>query len=207
MLILNPPPGNALRNHTCERGTGNAAREAHSLDTPASARSRRAEAGEIETILDTADGFVEVSQRRRKKVAALTGKVVVNLFFEPSTRTRTSFGLAARRPRRRHHRLLRQRLQPQQGRDVHRHGQEHRGDGRRRHGRPPPHARRAAPAGPAPRLLASSTPATGPHEHPTQGLLDILTIRAAQGPARGADGRPGRRHRPQPRRLAATSGA
>src|SRR5947209_14389046 len=40
---------------------------------------------------------MEVSQRRRKKLGDLKGKVVVNLFFEPSTRTRTSFGLAARR--------------------------------------------------------------------------------------------------------------
>jgi len=46
---------------------------------------------EIETILDTAEGFVEVSQRRRKKRTDLKGKVVVNLFFEPSTRTRNSF--------------------------------------------------------------------------------------------------------------------
>ena len=52
---------------------------------------------EIESILDTAEGYVEVSQRRRKKLTALKGKVVVNLFFEPSTRTRTSFGLAAKR--------------------------------------------------------------------------------------------------------------
>src|SRR5438034_6508085 len=52
---------------------------------------------EIETILDTAEDFVEVSQRRRKKRADLKGKVVVNLFFEPSTRTRASFGFAAKR--------------------------------------------------------------------------------------------------------------
>src|ERR1700736_3760219 len=52
---------------------------------------------EIETILDTAEEFVGVSQRRRKKRTDLLGKVVVNLFFEASTRTRTSFSLAARR--------------------------------------------------------------------------------------------------------------
>ena len=52
---------------------------------------------EIETILDTADSLVEVSQRRRKKLSTLKGQVVANLFFEPSTRTRTSFGLAAKR--------------------------------------------------------------------------------------------------------------
>src|SRR5207244_5471562 len=52
---------------------------------------------EIETILDTAERFTDASQRRRKKHTDLKGKVVVNLFFEPSTRTRTSFGLAAKR--------------------------------------------------------------------------------------------------------------
>ncbi len=40
----------------------------------------------------------------------------------------------------------------------------------------------------------------GAHEHPTQGLLDIFTIRQDKGRDRGADGRPGRRHRPQPGR-------
>src|SRR6516162_10710224 len=52
---------------------------------------------EIETLLDTAEEFVEVSQRRRKKRSDLKGKVVVNLFFEPSTRTRASFAFAAKR--------------------------------------------------------------------------------------------------------------
>ena len=52
---------------------------------------------EIETILKTAKSFKEVSARSIKKVPALRGKTVVNLFFEPSTRTRTSFELAAKR--------------------------------------------------------------------------------------------------------------
>src|SRR5262249_35714128 len=52
---------------------------------------------EITTVLDTAEDFVEVSQHHDRKRTDLKGKVVVNLFFEPSTRTRTSFGLAARR--------------------------------------------------------------------------------------------------------------
>lgn len=52
---------------------------------------------EIALILDTADSFKEVSGRDIKKVPALRGKTVVNLFFEPSTRTRTSFELAAKR--------------------------------------------------------------------------------------------------------------
>jgi aspartate carbamoyltransferase catalytic subunit len=52
---------------------------------------------EIELILTTAESLKEVGGRDIKKVPALRGKTVVNLFFEPSTRTRTSFELAAKR--------------------------------------------------------------------------------------------------------------
>jgi aspartate carbamoyltransferase catalytic subunit len=52
---------------------------------------------EIALILETADSFKEVTGREIKKVPALRGRTVVNLFFEPSTRTRTSFELAAKR--------------------------------------------------------------------------------------------------------------
>lgn len=52
---------------------------------------------EIELILETAKSFRQVSDRDVKKVPALRGKTVVLLFFEPSTRTRTSFELAAKR--------------------------------------------------------------------------------------------------------------
>lgn len=52
---------------------------------------------EIVHVLDTANGFKEVSNRSVKKVPALRGRVVVNAFFEDSTRTRTSFQLAAQR--------------------------------------------------------------------------------------------------------------
>lgn len=52
---------------------------------------------EIELVLTTAESFKEVSSRDVKKVPALRGKTVANLFFEPSTRTRTSFELAAKR--------------------------------------------------------------------------------------------------------------
>ena len=52
---------------------------------------------EIEFILDTAASFQEVSTRSVKKVPALRGRVVVNMFFEESTRTRMSFSLAAQR--------------------------------------------------------------------------------------------------------------
>jgi aspartate carbamoyltransferase catalytic subunit len=52
-------------------------------------------ADEIVTVLDTARAFKAVGERAIKKVPALRGKTVVNLFIEPSTRTRTSFELAA----------------------------------------------------------------------------------------------------------------
>jgi aspartate carbamoyltransferase catalytic subunit len=52
---------------------------------------------EIVGILDTAESFSEISTREVKKVPALRGKTVINLFFEASTRTRTSFELAAKR--------------------------------------------------------------------------------------------------------------
>ena len=54
-------------------------------------------AEEIIHILDTAEEFKKVSQRRVKKVPALRGKTVVNFFVEPSTRTRISFELAEQR--------------------------------------------------------------------------------------------------------------
>jgi aspartate carbamoyltransferase catalytic subunit len=54
-------------------------------------------AEEILLILDTAEAMKEVSQRAIKKVPALRGRTVVNLFFEPSTRTRTSFEIAEKR--------------------------------------------------------------------------------------------------------------
>ena len=54
-------------------------------------------AEEIITVLDTARGFKAIGERAIKKVPALRGKTVVNLFVEPSTRTRISFELAAQR--------------------------------------------------------------------------------------------------------------
>ena len=73
-------------------------------DTAAPAWTRRCllglqdlDADEIRTLLHTARSFAEVSGRSVKKVPALRGKVVANLFFEDSTRTRLSFTLAAQR--------------------------------------------------------------------------------------------------------------
>ncbi len=52
---------------------------------------------DIDLLLDTADSFREILDRPIKKVPALRGKTVVNLFYEPSTRTRVSFEIAAKR--------------------------------------------------------------------------------------------------------------
>ena len=52
---------------------------------------------EIELVLENAAGFKEIFTRSIKKVPTLRGKTVVNLFYENSTRTRTSFEIAAKR--------------------------------------------------------------------------------------------------------------
>ena len=58
---------------------------------------REMSVSEIELILDTTESFKEISTREIKKVPTLRGKTVINLFFEASTRTRTSFEIAAKR--------------------------------------------------------------------------------------------------------------
>jgi aspartate carbamoyltransferase catalytic subunit len=58
---------------------------------------RELTAGEITHLLDTAETFRDISRREVKKVPTLRGRTVINLFFEPSTRTRTSFEIAAKR--------------------------------------------------------------------------------------------------------------
>ncbi len=58
---------------------------------------RPLESEQIGLVLDTAEHFRAISERPIKKVPALRGKTVVNLFFEPSTRTRTSFEIAGKR--------------------------------------------------------------------------------------------------------------
>src|SRR5437879_11552633 len=52
---------------------------------------------QIISLLDTADSFRDIAKRQIKKVPALRGRTIINLFFEPSTRTRTSFEIAAKR--------------------------------------------------------------------------------------------------------------
>ena len=63
----------------------------HLLDTQNLTRE------DINSILDMAESFKEISTRQIKKVPALRGRTIINLFFEPSTRTRTSFEIAGKR--------------------------------------------------------------------------------------------------------------
>ena len=58
---------------------------------------RELSADQIVHLLDTAESFRDISKREIKKVPALRGRTVINLFFESSTRTRTSFEIAAKR--------------------------------------------------------------------------------------------------------------
>jgi aspartate carbamoyltransferase catalytic subunit len=139
---------------------------------------------EIETILDTAEGFVEVSQRRRKKRSDLKGKVVVNLFFEPSTRTRSSFGFAAKRLSADTHDFVASGSSVSKGetfidtaKNIEAMGID------------VVVVRHSVPG--APHLLAQHLHCSivnagdGAHEHPTQGLLDIFTIRQIKGRVEG----------------------
>jgi len=139
---------------------------------------------EIETILDVAEGFMEVSQRRRKKLSTLKGKVVANLFFEASTRTRTSFGLAAKR-------LSADTIDFTPSGSSLSKGETFIDTAKNIEamGVDAMIVRHSSPG--APLLLAQKLQCSvinagdGAHEHPTQGLLDIFTIREVKGRVEG----------------------
>jgi aspartate carbamoyltransferase catalytic subunit len=142
------------------------------------------EAHEILTVLDTAKTFKAVGERAIKKVPALRGKTVVNLFVEPSTRTRISFELAAQR-------LTADVVNFSVEASSLKKGETLKDTARNlealnadiiiiRHG-----------AAGAPhfltRFLNSSVinAGDGAHEHPTQALLDLFTIREKKGTIEG----------------------
>ena len=70
---------------------------AHEVGTKGLLGIKDLTADEIRLTLDTAESFIEVSTREIKKVPTLRGRTVINLFFEASTRTRTSFEIAGKR--------------------------------------------------------------------------------------------------------------
>src|ERR1044071_7521406 len=137
-------------------------------------------AEEISLILDTAEGFKEVSERPVKKVPALRGQLVINLFMEASTRTRVSFEIAEKR-------LSADTLNfSASGSSVEK-GETLIDTAENLMAMAPDMIviRHKHPG--APKMLADRLPASiinagdGAHEHPTQALLDAFTIRERLG--------------------------
>ncbi len=139
---------------------------------------------QIISILDTAEPFKEISERRIKKVPVLRGKTIVNLFFEASTRTRVSFEFAEKRLSADTVNIAASGSSVVKGEtlvDTARNLEAMRIDMVvMRHG-----------SSGAARFLAERIPSSvinagdGQHEHPTQALLDLLTIRDHMGRIEG----------------------
>jgi len=141
-------------------------------------------AGEIRLILETARAFKGVGERSLKKVPALRGRTLVNFFVEPSTRTRTSFELAAMRLSADVVNIAASASSLQKGetlKDTALNLQALRAD---------MIVLRHSSAG-APRFLAERLDSCiinagdGAHEHPTQGLLDVFTMLEKRGEIEG----------------------
>lgn len=141
-------------------------------------------AGEIVFILDTAAEFKGVGQRRLKKVPSLRGKTLVNFFVEASTRTRTSFELAAMR-------LSADVVNIAATTSSLSKGESLQDTAKNLEALAADlivlrHAAAGAPQFLAERLRAGVINAgDGSHEHPTQGLLDVFTIRERLGKLAG----------------------
>lgn len=139
---------------------------------------------EIEHILDTAQGFEEISTRSVKKAPTLRGKVVVNLFFEDSTRTRNSFSLAANR-------LSADVIEFTQKSSSVSKGETLLDTARNLEAMGIDIVVIRHSAGGAPKFLSRNINASvvnagdGYCEHPTQGLLDVYTIRKIRGSLEG----------------------
>ena len=139
---------------------------------------------DIRTILDTADALKEILGRPIKKVPTLRGKTVVNLFYEPSTRTRSSFEIAERV-------LSADSLSIAAATSSAQKGETLLDTAKNLEAMNPDMVIiRHASAG-APHLLARHcrfsvvNAGDGAHEHPTQALLDALTLRQRRGRLEG----------------------
>ncbi|MEK6300861.1 MAG: aspartate carbamoyltransferase catalytic subunit [Acidobacteriota bacterium] len=139
---------------------------------------------EINTILDTADSFKEVSARVIKKVPALRGKTVINLFFEASTRTRTSFEIAAKR-------LSADAVNISASTSSVTKGESLIDTAQNLQAMAPDAIVIRHPSPGVPHQLSRMVGASiinggdGAHEHPTQALLDAFTIREHKGSISG----------------------
>ena len=135
---------------------------------------------EIELILDTAESFKEISTREIKKVPTLRGKTVINLFFEASTRTRTSFEIAAKR-------LSADTINISASSSSVVKGETLIDTAKNLEAMNPDCIIIRHMASGAPHLLARLlrvpviNAGDGAHEHPTQALLDLFTVRGKKG--------------------------
>ena len=153
---------------------------------------------EIEAILARAKDFQPMQSQSFKKLDTLRGKMIVNLFFEASTRTRTSFEIAAKRLGADAVSITASGSSVSKGESL--------VDTLNTLGamRPDAIVMRHAASG-APHFLARYLPTPiinagdGTHEHPTQALLDARTILDRCGHLEGLQGGHHRRHRAQPR--------
>jgi aspartate carbamoyltransferase catalytic subunit len=145
---------------------------------------RTLEAAEIQTILDTAASMKEIAGRDIKKVPTLRGKTVVNLFLEPSTRTRTSFEIAGKW-------LSADVINVSGSSSSVVKGETLLDTARNLEAMSPDCVVLRHAASGAPRMLARAlrcaviNAGDGMHEHPTQALLDLLTIREKRGHLEG----------------------
>ncbi|MHB8907393.1 MAG: aspartate carbamoyltransferase catalytic subunit [Syntrophales bacterium] len=135
---------------------------------------------EINLVLDTAESFIEVSTREIKKVPTLRGKTVINLFYEASTRTRTSFEIAGKR-------LSADTINISASTSSMVKGETLIDTARNLEAMNPDIIVIRHSAAGAPHMLAGLlrqsiiNAGDGAHEHPTQALLDLMTIRAKKG--------------------------
>jgi aspartate carbamoyltransferase catalytic subunit len=142
------------------------------------------EPDEIQTILDTADGLKEILDRPIKKVPALRGKTVVNLFYEASTRTRSSFEIAERV-------LSADSLSIAAATSSVTKGETLLDTAKNLEAMNPDMVIMRHASSGAPHFLARHcrfsvvNAGDGAHEHPTQALLDALTMRQRRGRLKG----------------------
>jgi aspartate carbamoyltransferase catalytic subunit len=135
---------------------------------------------EINLILETADSFIEVSTREIKKVPTLRGKTVINLFYEASTRTRTSFEIAGKR-------LSADTINIAASTSSVAKGETLIDTAKNLEAMNPDVIVIRHSAAGAPHMLAGIlrqsiiNAGDGAHEHPTQALLDMMTIRSKRG--------------------------
>lgn len=139
---------------------------------------------EINHILETAESFLEISTREIKKVPTLRGKTVINLFFEASTRTRTSFEIAAKR-------LSADTINISASTSSVVKGETLIDTARNLEAMNPDVIIIRHSASGAPHLLATLVSQSiinagdGAHEHPTQALLDMMTVKEKKGKLEG----------------------